>query len=186
MRGVSVSCLFIFRGCQTVILVLQKQVGQLIVDDRRFFVRWERNQKFTVPKNSLFEVIRFFLLFRRFLLGGMVVMGQIGQIGFQTGQNILAVAGFEIIPVFGLQTIIFGKGLLVIQNQGGKSSGSMDFDYPHVKIGCTPMKGVAANECLVCGIGIGITAFVKVKFSKVAVDAVLIAALAVAGKIFSN
>ena len=78
MQGVIVSRLFILRGCRTEIVVLQQQVRQLIVDSRRFFFRWERDQKFAVPVHSLFEMVRSFFLFLWFLVSGMVVMSQIG------------------------------------------------------------------------------------------------------------
>src|SRR5512139_2924940 len=102
---------------------------------------------------------------------------QVGQVGFQKTENVRTVAGSEVLPVFGLQTVGRGESLFGIQNETGKSAGSVDFDNPHVEVRRRLVERIPVREGVVGRGGVGVTALVEVEFAEVAVYAVLETAL---------
>ncbi len=186
VRRVVVGGLLIFNGRFTEDPVFQKQIRQLVIDDRRFALGRERVQKLTIPVQRLFEMGRFLFLFAWVLVAGMIMIGQVDQVDFQVIQNVLTGIRFEVFPVIRLQAVCRGKCLFGIQHQAGKATGGIDLDDPHVKIRRHLVEGIAAGEGVVSSTGIGVTAFVKVEFAQVAVNPFFITALAVPGKVIHN
>ena len=62
----------------------------------------------------------------------------------------------------------------------------MNFDHPHMEIRCQLVERIPAHEGIVGGAGVGISAFVKEIFAEIAVNAVLVGALAMAGEVFHH
>ena len=133
-----------------------------------------------------FEIARFISRFGRFLICGVIVIRQIDQIGFQVAQDIRTITWCEILPIVSLQTVIGGKRFFGVEYQAGKPAGSMDFDHPHMEFRGVLMERIATYKGIVGGTGIGVTTFVKIEFSQVAVDLVLVTAFAMAGKVFHH
>ena len=59
----------------------------------------------------------------------------------------------------------------------------MNFDYPHMEVWRQLVEGVAAHKGVVSGTGVGVTAFVEIKFTKITVKAVFVNTLAVTGEV---
>jgi hypothetical protein len=79
-----------------------------------------------------------------------------------------------------------GKLLFRVNDQAGERPGSIYLDHPHGELRRYLVERIAANESIVDRRRIGVTLFIEVEFSKVAVDSVLVTALAVAFKVLGR
>jgi len=109
VQRITVGGLLEFHGRFAERAVFHQQIRQLVVDVRRFLLRRKRAQKFPVPVQRLLEMSRLVLGLARFLVAGVIMIGKVHQVGFQMPQDVGTGTGFEILPVFGLQTVSRGE-----------------------------------------------------------------------------
>ena len=109
VQRITVGGLLEFHGRFAERAVFHQQIRQLVVDVRRFLLRRKRAQKFPVPVQCLLEMSRLVLDLARFLVAGVIMIGKVHQVGFQMPQDVGTGTGFEILPVFGLQTVSRGE-----------------------------------------------------------------------------
>ncbi len=64
----------------------------------------------------LFEIRLLLFGLSRILVAGVIMIRQVGQIGFQITQNVRAVTRTEMRPIFGLQAIVRGEFLFGIKD----------------------------------------------------------------------
>src|SRR5574341_871492 len=120
----------------------------------------------------------------RYVVAGVIMARQVSQVGLQETENVRTIAGSEILPVFGLQTVCRGECLLGVNNETGKSAGGLNVDNAHVEVRRRLVEGVAVHEGVVDRGGVGVPALVEVEFAEVAVYAGLVTARAVAREVF--
>ncbi len=147
------------------------------MDGRRFGFHGEGSQEFPVPLKGLREILLFLLFLPGILVAGVIMIRQVGQVGFQITQDLRPVIRIEILPVFRLQPVSPGKFLFGFEHQAGESALGLDFDNPHMKIRSRFVEGVSAYKSGIGRSGIGIPALVEVEFTEVAVYAVFITSL---------
>ena len=110
MRRVCVSRALILFGRLAKILVLQKQVGKLIVDGCRISFLREGLEVGAVPLACLAIIRELLVRFVSVLILGVIVRREVFQVRLEIGQYFRRLFRFEVSPVFGLQAV-FGSEL---------------------------------------------------------------------------
>jgi hypothetical protein len=122
----------------------------------------------------------------RILVEGVVMMGKVGKVGLEETEDLGTRSRFEIFPVFTLQPVFRGEFFLCIEHKSGEAAGHLNFNDAHMKLRRDAVERVTFDERAVCGRGIAVAAFVEIEFAEVAVNTVLIAALAVFFKVIHH
>ena len=84
-----------------------------------------------------FDIVsRFIFHHTLILIQGMIMISEIGQIGFDIGQNIRVCINIMECPVGRSQAVITGKILFAIHHQFWKAACQIDFNNTNMKIRC--------------------------------------------------
>ena len=179
MGRVRIGSTFVFRRRRVERLVLQQQLGQLVVDGRRFRVAREGLEELAVPQLGVAEVLvaglgEFLVLVER-----VVVVRQLAQILLEMADHLRMGLAVEVLPVFRLQPVAGRKRLAGVDDQLGEPALLVYLDHPHVEIRGDPVERIALDERLVGGRRVRVTALLQIVVAEIAVDIHLIGALAV-------
>ena len=179
VRRIVVRGALVFHGGLAVPLVLQQQVGQLVVDRRGVFLFRERIEELAVPGERLLEVLGLVLHVLRILIQRVIVVRQLLQVGLQVADHVRIGIDVEMLPVRRLEAVVGHERLVGLNDQARESALLVDLDHPHVEVRRNLVVGVELDEGLVRRGRVGIAALLQVVLAEVAVDLDLKAALAV-------
>ncbi len=130
------------------------------------------------------EILRLFLDVLRILVQRVVMMGKVGKVGLQETKDLGTRTRFEMFaPVVGFQAVIAGE-FLGIKHDAGEATGHVYLNDAHLELRRDPVERIALDECVVRSRGIAVAAFFEIKLAEIAVNAILIIALAMCIKIF--
>jgi hypothetical protein len=115
--------------------VLQEEIGELMMDARRFGLLGKRGEVRAVPAQSLLEVRGLLGIQLRLLVERVVVVPQVLQVALQVAEHLGSVGDGEVTPVLGLQPVRGGELLLRLQHQFRESACLEDLDHTHAEVG---------------------------------------------------
>ena len=161
------------------VLVLEQQLGEVVVDGRRALVLGERGEVGAVPARRLVEVRRLLVLVLRILVERVVVTGQVLQVGLQVADDLRRLLHVEVAPVLGLQTVLRRERLLRLEHQLREAARLVDLDHAHAEARRRPVQRMELDERVVGRRGVLVAALVEVELRQVAVDPILVPAASV-------
>ena len=106
MRRVSVCRALVLLRRIAEIMVLEQEVRQPVVDRRRIGVLRERIEIVAVPSPRLVIIRELLARFLRALILRVIMRGEILQVRLQVGEHLWRLFGFEVSPVFALQSVL--------------------------------------------------------------------------------
>ena len=158
------------------VLVLEQQVGEVLVDDRCLGVLGEGGQEGAVPLVRLAKARSLLLRLLGILIGGVVVVREISEIALQVVDDLGRLLDREVRPVVRPEPVTRRELLLGHEHELREAAGLVDLDHAHAEMRrCTVLR-VERNERLVCARGVLVAELLEVELAEVAVDTALVGA----------
>ncbi len=184
MRRVCVSRALILFGRLAKILVLQKQVGKLIVDGCRISFLREGLEVGAVPLACLAIIRELLVRFVCVLILGVIVRREVFQVRLEIGQYFRRLFRFEVSPVFGLQAVFGSELALRLQYQLGEPALGEGIHDAHAEPRRGAVEWIKHYEGFVRLRRIVVAELAEIVLTETRVNAVLIGTIPELGEVF--